>query len=349
MIFLGGTDRMNDNPVQRLDGVRPASGSTQSSDALAMVANGAGRVREALRRVIVGQDEAINLALVTLLARGHALIEGVPGVGKTLLVKSLARAVAGDFQRIQFTPDLMPADVTGTSVFDLRTQAFRLVRGPIFTNFLLADEINRAPAKTQSAMLEAMQERQVTIDRETCVLPPVFVVFATQNPIEHQGTYALPEAQKDRFLVKIRMDYPSAEDENELARLVAKGDAPERRLEELSAPVLLSGELEQLRASTGHVRVNDAITDYIVNLARQTRQHPAVWVGAGPRATLALLTASRALAILEERDFVAPEDVKSLATPVLEHRMLLRPEFEMEGVTIGEVISAVLESVEVPR
>jgi MoxR-like ATPase len=271
-------------------------------------------------------------------------------VGKTLLVKALARAVAGEFQRIQFTPDLVPADITGTNVFDLKNQQFRLVRGPIFTNFLLADEINRAPAKTQSALLEAMQERQVTIDRETCPLPPVFVVFATQNPIEHQGTYPLPEAQKDRFLLRIRMDYPSVQDEQELARLVASGAAPERRLlEELREPVLRPGELEQLRAATERVRVSEAISNYIVSVARQTRQHAAVWVGAGPRATLALLSASRALAALEERDFVLPEDVKALAAPVLEHRMLLRPEFEMEGVAIGEVINAVLEAVEVPR
>ena len=278
--------------------------------------------------------------VLTLLAGGHALIEGVPGVGKTLLVKALARAVAGEFQRIQFTPDLMPADITGTSVFDLKTQQFRLVRGPIFTNFLLADEINRAPAKTQSALLEGMQERQVTIDRETCALPPVFVVFATQNPIEHQGTYPLPEAQKDRFLLKIRMGYPALEEENELARLVAEGEAPERRLLE---------ELAQWRAATERVRVSEAISSYIVNLVRQTRQHAAVWVGAGPRATLALLSASRALAGLEERDFVLPEDVKMLAVPVLEHRMLLRPEFEMEGVELREVINAVLEAVQVPR
>jgi MoxR-like ATPase len=208
--FFGGTDRMNEKPVQGSDGqAQSGNAATQSSEAFAMITSGARRVREALSRVIVGQNAAIDLALVTLLAGGHALVEGVPGVGKTLLVKALARAVAGDFQRIQFTPDLMPADVTGTSVFDLRTQEFRLVHGPIFTNFLLADEINRAPAKTQSALLEAMQERQVTIDRETCALSPVFVVFATQNPIEHQGTYPLPEAQKDRFLVKIRMDYPA--------------------------------------------------------------------------------------------------------------------------------------------
>jgi len=341
---------MSEKPMLGFDGqAQPETDAMQSSEASATL-DGARRVREALSRVVVGQNQAIDLALVTLLAGGHALIEGVPGVGKTLLVKALAKAVAGDFQRIQFTPDLMPADVTGTSVFDLRTQQFRLVRGPIFTNFLLADEINRAPAKTQSALLEAMQERQVTIDRETCALSPVFVVFATQNPIEHQGTYPLPEAQKDRFLVKIRMDYPAAEDENELARLVAGGDAPERRLaEDLRTPVLQSGELERLQDAASSVRVSEAITGYIVNLARQTRQHAAVWVGAGPRATLALLSASRALAVLEQRDFVVPEDVKTLAPSVLEHRMLLRPEVEMEGVEIREVINAVLESVEVPR
>jgi MoxR-like ATPase len=315
-----------------------------------MITGSARRVREALGRVIVGQDQAIDLAMVTLLAGGHALIEGVPGVGKTLLVKALASAVAGEFQRIQFTPDLMPADITGTSVFDLRTQEFRLVRGPIFTNFLLGDEINRAPAKTQSALLEAMQERQVTIDRQSCALPSVFVVFATQNPIEHQGTYPLPEAQKDRFLVKIRMGYPDAQEEKELAMRVAAGVAPERRLaEDLRVPVLQPGELEQLRAATSQVRVSEAICSYIVNVARQTRQHASVWVGAGPRATLALLSASRALAALEERDFVIPEDVKALAVPVLEHRIVLRPEFEMEGVEIREVINAVLEAVEVPR
>jgi MoxR-like ATPase len=326
------------------------SGEAQGASELTRLASGAGRVREALGRIVVGQDDAIDLALVAVLAGGHALIEGVPGVGKTLLVKTLARAVAGEFQRIQFTPDLMPADITGTSVFDLKTQEFRLVRGPVFTNFLLADEINRAPAKTQSALLQAMQELQVTIDRATYALPSVFVVFATQNPIEHQGTYPLPEAQKDRFLVKIRMGYPAQEEENELARLVAQGEAPERRLaEELSAPVLQPGELEQLREAAARVRVSEGVSGYIVSLVRQTRQHAAVWIGAGPRATLALLSAARALALLEGRDFVLPEDVKALAAPVLEHRMLLRPEFEMEGLELREVINAVLEVVEVPR
>jgi len=342
---------MNEKPLLGADTqAQPAPAEMPPSAGFAAITNCASRVREALSRVIVGQNQAIDLALVTLLARGHALIEGVPGVGKTLLVKALARAVAGEFQRIQFTPDLMPADITGTSIFDLKTQQFRLVRGPIFTNFLLADEINRAPAKTQSALLESMQERQVTIDRETCLLPPVFVVFATQNPIEHQGTYPLPEAQKDRFLVKIRMGYPVAEEENELARLVAEGEAPEHRLAEgLRTPVLQPADLEQLRRATDGVRVSEAVSTYIVNLVRQTRQHPAVWVGAGPRATLALIAASKALAALEERDFVLPEDVKTLAAPVLEHRILLRPDFEMEGIEIREIINAMLEAVEVPR
>lgn len=320
------------------------------SAVLPVIKSGVRSVRDAVGGVIVGQNQAVDLALVTLLAGGHALIEGVPGVGKTLLVKALARAVAGEFQRIQFTPDLMPADITGTSIFDLKTQEFRQVRGPIFTNFLLADEINRAPAKTQSALLEAMQERQVTIDRTTCALPSVFVVFATQNPIEHQGTYPLPEAQKDRFLVKIRMSYPAPEEENELARLVAQNEAPERRLmEDLRTSVLQAGELEHLQKATAQVRVSEAISSYIVDLVRQTRQHAAVWVGAGPRATLALVSASRALAALDERDFVLPEDVKTLAAPVLEHRIVLRPDFEMEGVEIREVINAVLETIEVPR
>ena len=341
---------MDEKPTSSSSGQAPPANTEARLPGAAMITGSARRVREALGRVIVGQDQAIDLAMVTLLAGGHALIEGVPGVGKTLLVKALASAVAGEFQRIQFTPDLMPADITGTSVFDLRTQEFRLVRGPIFTNFLLGDEINRAPAKTQSALLEAMQERQVTIDRQSCALPSVFVVFATQNPIEHQGTYPLPEAQKDRFLVKIRMGYPDAQEEKELAMRVAAGVAPERRLaEDLRVPVLQPGELEQLRAATSQVRVSEAICSYIVNVARQTRQHASVWVGAGPRATLALLSASRALAALEERDFVIPEDVKALAVPVLEHRIVLRPEFEMEGVEIREVINAVLEAVEVPR
>ncbi|HUX68008.1 MAG TPA: MoxR family ATPase [Terriglobales bacterium] len=307
-------------------------------------------LRASLAGVMIGQQAAIELALVALFSGGHALVEGVPGVGKTLLVKALARSVAGDFQRVQFTPDLMPADITGTNVFDLRTQEFRLVRGPLFTHFLLADEINRAPAKTQSALLEAMQERQVTIDRVSHPLPQSFTVFATQNPIEHQGTYPLPEAQQDRFLFKIKMGYPELAEERELAESLARGDAPEERLAGAgTAPVLTAAQMLGLRRSLERIAVQAAIADYAVRLVRETRTHAAVLVGAGPRATQAFIQGSRVMAALAGRDFVTPEDIKALAAPILEHRCVLRPEFELEGVGMAEVIAMVLERVEVPR
>ncbi|MGH9393384.1 MAG: AAA family ATPase [Terriglobales bacterium] len=307
-------------------------------------------LRAAVGRVMVGQAEVIELALVTLLCGGHALIEGVPGVGKTLLVKALARCVGGEFQRVQFTPDLMPADITGTNVFDLRTQEFRLARGPVFTHFLLADEINRAPAKTQAALLEAMQERQVTIDRVSYKLPGTFTVFATQNPLEHQGTYPLPEAQQDRFLLKIKMDYPTQEEESELAESMARNDAPEARLERAIPRAVLTPEgWEQLRANLEAIEIQPATAGYAVQVVRATRRHEAVLVGAGPRATQAFIRASRVWAALEGRDYVIPEDIKALAGPVLEHRCILRPEFELERVESGEVLRGVLEKVAVPR
>jgi MoxR-like ATPase len=306
-------------------------------------------VRGGLQRVIIGQEAAIDLALVTLFSGAHSLIEGVPGVAKTLLVRALARLTAGEFQRIQFTPDLMPTDITGTNVFDLRTQEFRLVRGPIFSDFLLADEINRAPAKTQSALLQAMQEREVSIDRVSYALPRNFTVFATQNPIEYQGTYPLPEAQKDRFLLKIAMGYPSADEELALALRSGGAQQPETVLAESLQPALTAPELARARRQTADIHVSDEIARYAVALVRGTREHPAVMVGAGPRASLAFITASRTLAALRGRDFVTPDDVKELATPVLEIRLLLRPEFELEGVTPQEVIAALLEKIEVPR
>ncbi|MGH9481289.1 MAG: AAA family ATPase [Terriglobales bacterium] len=308
------------------------------------------RLRSAIGQVIIGQKRAVDLALVTLFSHGHALIEGVPGVAKTLLVKTLARCVSGGFQRVQFTPDLMPADITGTNVFDLRTQEFRLVRGPLFTDFLLADEINRAPAKTQSALLEAMQERQVTIDRISHALPPTFAVFATQNPIEHQGTYPLPEAQQDRFLLKIKIGYPEREEECELAYSVGRGDPPEARLlAAVPQPILEPGQLLSLVRGVARIQVLPATADYAVRVVRETRSHPAVLVGAGPRATQAFIQASRVLAAIDGRAFVTPDDIKSLAVPVMEHRCVLRPEFELERVDAAEVIQAVLERVEVPR
>ncbi len=316
---------------------------TQLKDTLA-------RARREVRRVIIGQDEAIDLALVAVFTNHHALVEGVPGVAKTLLVKALARVLGCDFGRIQFTPDLMPADITGTNVFNLQRNEFTLIRGPVFTTFLLADEINRAPAKTQSALLQAMQERQVTIDRETHTLPANFTVFATQNPVESEGTYPLPEAQKDRFMLKIRLDAPDRDAEVELARRTLGSDSPEAVLArgELQ-PVVSAEDLESLRFQLGQVTVREELVTYLVDVVRATRTHESVLVGAGPRATQALLTAARAWAALGGRDFVSPDDIKTLAHAVLEHRLILRPEFELEGATVREAVDRILDSVPVPR
>jgi MoxR-like ATPase len=306
--------------------------------------------RHELAKVIIGQEDAIRFSLVTILTGQHALVEGVPGLAKTLLVRTLARILACDFQRIQFTPDLMPSDITGASVFNLRDGLFEFHRGPVFTSFLLADEINRAPAKTQAALLQAMQERTVTVDGITHPLPAAFTVFATQNPIEFEGTYPLPEAQKDRFLMKIRIGWPERDQELELARRMLSGDSPEATLarEEVS-PVLEPGHVERLRAQLSHVTLRDEMVSYMVDLVRRTRSHEAILSGAGPRATQALLLASRALAAVDHRDFVTPDDVRVLASPVLEHRILLKPEFEMEGATTAEIVAQLLADVPVPR
>jgi MoxR-like ATPase len=308
-----------------------------------------GTAREEVRKVILGQDEAIDAALIVILARQHALIEGVPGVAKTLLARTLAHVLGCDFARIQFTPDLMPADITGTNVFNLARNEFTLMRGPVFTSFLLADEINRAPAKTQSALLQAMQERMVTIDRETHCLPDNFTVFATQNPIEYEGTYPLPEAQKDRFLLKIPVAPPDRDHELELARRTLGQDAPETALGRGEVRAVLGpGELSKAREALEDVSMRDEIAGYIVDIARRTRTHESILVGAGPRATQALVVASRAHAALATRDFVTPDDVKALAVPVLEHRLILRPEFEIEGMTATEAVHKILEGVAVP-
>jgi MoxR-like ATPase len=308
-----------------------------------------GTARREVQKVILGQDAAIDAALIVILTRQHALIEGVPGVAKTLLARTLAHVLGCDFARIQFTPDLMPADITGTNIFNFERNQFTLVRGPVFTAFLLADEINRAPAKTQSALLEAMQERTVTIDRETHALSENFTVFATQNPIEYEGTYPLPEAQKDRFLLKIPMAAPDRGDEIELARRMLCGNAPEDTLHRGDVrAVLQADELGAARAALADVAMREEIAAYIVDIARQTRTHESVLVGAGPRATQALVLASRAHAALATRDFVTPDDVKAMAVPVLEHRLILRPEFEIEGMTAAEAVQKILESVAVP-
>jgi MoxR-like ATPase len=308
------------------------------------------RARDETAKVVIGQNPAIDLSLVTLLTRNHALIEGVPGVAKTLLVRTLGHVLGVPSGRIQFTPDLMPADITGTNIFHFQSNQFTLVRGPIFTAFLLADEINRAPAKTQAALLQAMQEREVTIDRDTHRLDENFTVFATQNPADSEGTYPLPEAQKDRFMLKIRMEPPSRADELVLARRMLGTESPEAVLASGAVrQVLPLGELAALRGTLDAVTMRDELSAYVVDLVRATREHESVLVGAGPRATQALLAGARARAVLEGRDYVTPDDVRGLAAAVMGHRLMLRPEFEIEGLTIDELVSKVLEQVAVPR
>ncbi len=309
-----------------------------------------GRARAEVARVIIGQQEAVDLALITILTGQHALIEGVPGIAKTLLVRTLAQVLGCAFNRIQFTPDLMPADITGTNVYEAAHGRFSLLRGPIFTTFLLADEVNRAPAKTQSALLQAMQERAVTIDRETYALDPNFTVFATQNPIEYEGTYPMPEAQKDRFMLKIAMGCPSRDEEVLLAVRMLGAEAPERVLASGAVrPVLTAADLVACRQTLEGVTVRPELLAYVVDLVRATRASDMVLVGAGPRATQAFVLASRALAALDQRDFVTPDDVKSLALSILGHRLILRPEHEIEGVTVAEVVERIIQQVAVPR
>lgn len=308
------------------------------------------QARHETGKVIIGQHDVVEKALIAIFTGNHALIEGVPGVAKTLLVRTLAHVLGCDFARIQFTPDLMPADITGTSIFNLQRNEFSLIKGPIFTSFLLADEINRAPAKTQSALLQAMQERVVTIDRETHLLPPNFTVFATQNPIEYEGTYPLPEAQKDRFMLKIAMKAPDRAEELSLAQRTMTKEAPETLLAQgVVQPVIKAQDLVELREGLNAIVIRDELTAYLVDVVRATRQHESVLVGAGPRATQSLIMAVRAYAAMCGRDFATPDDVKAMAVPVLEHRLILRPEFEIEGLTVAEVIQQILQQIAVPR
>jgi len=308
------------------------------------------RTKQEVAKVIIGHEQVVDQALIAIFSGNHALIEGVPGVAKTLLVRTLALVMRCDFARIQFTPDLMPTDITGTHVFNLQKDAFSLVKGPVFTTFLLADEINRAPAKTQSALLQAMQERTVTIDRKTHALSANFTVFATQNPIEYEGTYPLPEAQKDRFMLKITMDHPGRDEELSLARRMLGKDSPENVLSSGQVKAVITPEiLSRLRVSLEGILVKDELSAYIVDVVRKSRQHPSVLVGAGPRATQALILSARTYAAIHGRDFITPDDIKTMALPVLEHRLILRPEFEIEGLTVKEVIAEILRDIAVPR
>ncbi len=308
------------------------------------------RAKQEVAKVIIGQESVVDKALIAIFTNNHVLIEGVPGVAKTLLVRALALVLGCEFSRIQFTPDLMPADITGTHVFNLQKNAFSLVKGPVFTEFLLADEINRSPAKTQSALLQAMQERTVTIDRKTHILSQNFTVFATQNPIEYEGTYPLPEAQKDRFMLKIAMNHPDQNDELTLAKRMLGDESPEDLLVSGAIkPVLRPKTLETLRQCLMKILIKEDLVEYLVTIVRATRTHQSVMVGAGPRATQALLLSCRACAAIEGRDFVIPDDIKYMAFPVLAHRLILRPEYEIEGLTIGEVIKDILQNIAVPR
>jgi MoxR-like ATPase len=311
------------------------------------------RIAEAVRaevaKAVVGQDTAVDGLLIGLVTGGHVLLEGVPGTAKTLLARSLAYALDASFKRIQFSPDLMPADVVGTNVFDLRSQEFALRAGPIFANLVLADEINRTPPKTQSALLEAMQERQVTIDGVPHPLPAPFMVIATQNPVEYEGTYPLPEAQLDRFQLKVLVDYPSAEDESEILRRHLGGlemtDLGELGLTRVAS----TADVMAARAALDTVVVDEGLIGYVTAIARATRENAAVSLGASPRAAVSLLVASKAHALLAGRGFVTPDDVKAMAAPSLRHRVVLRPEVEIEGMDVDTALADVLGAVPVPR
>jgi MoxR-like ATPase len=304
-------------------------------------------IRTAMSSVIVGQERMVDLLLTVMLARGHALIEGVPGVAKTLAARLMAKLIDAQFSRIQFTPDLMPSDVLGTSVFNLKTGEFDFHRGPVFADIVLVDEINRAPAKTQSALFEVMEERQATVDGTTYRMSPLYTILATQNPVEQEGTYKLPEAQLDRFLMKITMQYPTPDEE---VSILERHHA-NARLASLDGivPILTAGQLQQLCDSVGSVHADPSLLRYIASIIHQTRSSKAVYLGASPRASIALMQSAKAFALLQGRDFITPEDVKFLAPSILCHRLILAAEAEMEGHTPAKVVRRLIEKVEVPK
>ncbi|HTT22248.1 MAG TPA: MoxR family ATPase [Candidatus Sulfotelmatobacter sp.] len=305
-------------------------------------------IRDEMGKVVVGQDELRNQCIIALLCRGHVLVEGVPGIAKTLTVKALSRMLQLNFQRVQCTSDLMPADIVGTNILNMATSTFQLHRGPVFTDLLLVDEVNRMPPRTQAALLECMEEHQVTIDGKPYLLSPLFTVFATQNPIEFEGTYPLPEAQLDRFLLKLRVTYPAQQDEVHLLANVQNG-FESRELDKMNLnpipPDLLGLAQQEVKALT----VQEALFGYIVQIIRRTRDWPSLSLGASPRAAVSLMTVSKAYAAIDGRDYVIPDDVKAAARPVLRHRLILRPEADLEGVTPDQVIEEVLRAVEVPK
>lgn len=304
-------------------------------------------IRSELKKVIVGQDKVIDHLLVALLANGHVLLEGVPGIAKTIVVKLLAKTINVDFSRIQFTPDLMPSDIIGTSIFNLKKTEFEFKKGPIFSNLILIDEINRAPAKTQAALFEVMEERQITIDGATYPMELPFLVIATQNPIEQEGTYRLPEAQIDRFLFKVIIDYPSLTDEFEIIR--REHEAKENDKTADVQKVVTRDQVSKYQSLVRNVIIEPNLIEYIAKIVHNTRENSFLYIGASPRASLAILNASKGFAALNGRDFVTPEDIKEAAIPVLQHRVIVSPEKEMEGLKAEEIVKQMLEIVEVPR
>jgi MoxR-like ATPase len=322
---------------------------TEPAEGLEDVASLYGRLKTEADRVLMGQEQVFELLCVALLSGGHVLLEGVPGTAKTLMAKLLSRLVKAEFRRIQFTPDLMPSDIAGTTVFDLQSGAFHFRRGPVFTQILLADEINRAPAKTQAALLEAMEEHQVTVDGTRYVLDVPFMVIATQNPIEYEGTYPLPEAQLDRFLFKLAVPYPNPRAEEQVLRMYDQGFDAQKLDDAGIAPVLEPRQLEAAKSAIQAVTVDVSIFGYIVALSQASRTSEEVSLGASPRASIALLLASKTIAAMRGRDFVTPDDIKAIAPSVLRHRVMLRPEAEIEGLTADQLIARLLERVPVPR
>ena len=309
--------------------------------------DGVARMKEEVGKIIVGQEQVLELLIVALLADGHVLIEGVPGVAKTLSAKLLARTFSVAFSRIQFTPDLMPSDVLGTSIFNQKTNDFEFRRGPIFSNIVLIDEINRAPAKTQAALFEAMEERQVTMDGTTYKLAPPFIVLATQNPVEHEGTYRLPEAQLDRFIFKVSIDYPSLHEEEAIIR----GHHVRQYTDPVSliSPVMTAERVAAYREKVRSIHVEEKLIGYIARLVNDTRQNRSLFLGASPRASIAILNTSKAMAAVRGRDFITPEDIREVTLPVMQHRVILTPEREMEGLKPADVIKEIIQKIEVPR
>lgn len=319
----------------------------ESRIALADLQKSIEKIKEELHKVIIGQDDFIHYLILALLSNGHVLIEGVPGIAKTLTARLLAKTIDTDFSRIQFTPDLMPSDILGTSILNLKTNDFEFKKGPIFSNMILIDEINRSPAKTQAALFEVMEERQITIDGNTYPMDSLFMVLSTQNPLEHEGTYALPEAQLDRFLFKIKVDYPTPVEELEIIK--SHHERKNKQIVPLINSVISEKEISEYKKLIQDVMVEEKIMKYISDIIISTRNHQHLYIGASPRASVSILNASKANAAINGRDFVIPEDIKTVLKPILRHRLIVTPEREMEGMTTERIIDMIVQTIEVPR